>query len=132
MITGDSDGDGIPDDYELANGLNPSDPTDAGTDNDNDGWDALSEYLMGTSANNRGERPLFEVVHVSPTQVEVTYGPILAGRTYEVLSSSSGLPEALAGDSFTAAEDANTNTLIDATGEAASEIYRLQVTVPAQ
>ena len=132
VITGDSDGDGIPDDYELANGLNPSDPTDAGSDNDNDGWDALSEYLMGTSANNRGERPLFEVVHVSPTQVEVTYGPILAGRTYEVLSSSSGLPEALAGDSFTAAEDANTNTLIDATGEAASEIYRLQVTVPAQ
>ena len=131
LIAGDSDEDGIPDDYEIANGLNPNDPADAGSDSDNDSWDALSEYLMGTSASDGTERPVFEIVHVSATQVEITYGPILAGRVYEVLSSSSGLPEAPAIDSFTAAADGATNTATDSTGGEAQEIYRLQVTVPA-
>ena len=129
---GDSDSDGIPDSYEIANGLDPNDPADAGSDNDNDSWDALSEYLMGTSASDGGERPVFEVVHVSATQVEITYGPVLAGRVYEVLSASSGLPEAPAIDTFTAEADGATNTAIDITGGEAQEIYRLQVTVPGE
>ncbi len=131
LVAGDSDNDGIPDDYELANGLNPNDPADAGSDSDNDSWDALSEYLMGTSASDGSERPVFEVVHVSDTQVEITYGPILAGRTYEVLSSTSGLPEVPVMDSFTAAADGAANTATDTTGGEAREIYRLLVTVPA-
>ncbi len=131
LVAGDSDNDGIPDEYELANGLNPNDPADAGSDSDNDSWDALSEYLMGTSASDGSERPVFEVVHVSDTQVEITYGPILAGRTYEVLSSTSGLPEVPAMDSFTAAADGAANTATDTTGGEAREIYRLLVTVPA-
>ena len=131
LAAGDSDGDGIPDDYELANGLNPNDPADARSDSDNDSVDALSEYLMGTSASDGSDRPVFEVVHVSDTQVEITYGPILAGRTYEVLSSTSGLPEAPAIDSFTAAADGAANTATDTTGGEAREIYRLLVTVPA-
>ena len=127
---GDSDNDGIPDAYEVANGLDPNDPGDAASDSDNDGWDALSEYLMGTSANDGGSTPVFEIVHVNDTRVEIMYGPILSGRTYEVLSSSTGLPVA-AIDSFTAQEDAASNTAIDVTGGEQRELYRLQVTVPA-
>jgi hypothetical protein len=48
---GDSDGDGIPDDYETANGLNPSDPNDAGLDPDGDGLFNLQEFQTGTDPN---------------------------------------------------------------------------------
>jgi len=45
----DSDGDGMPDAYEIANGLNPYDPTDAALDPDGDGLTNLQEYLLGTN-----------------------------------------------------------------------------------
>ncbi|WP_017444946.1 Ig-like domain-containing protein [Gayadomonas joobiniege] len=47
-FTGDQDGDGLPDDYETNNGLDPNDPADAFEDKDNDGLSALDEYLAGT------------------------------------------------------------------------------------
>ena len=48
---GDSDGDGIPDDYETANGLNPNDPLDADLDPDGDGLSNLQEFQTGTDPN---------------------------------------------------------------------------------
>ncbi|HMP83301.1 MAG TPA: polysaccharide lyase [Verrucomicrobiota bacterium] len=45
----DTDGDGMPDDWEKANGLNPNDPADGSMDNDKDGYTNVEEYLNGTS-----------------------------------------------------------------------------------
>lgn len=42
----DDDLDGMPNDWELANGLNPNDPNDAFEDPDGDGLTNLEEYLM--------------------------------------------------------------------------------------
>lgn len=50
-FTGDQDGDGIPDDYETANGLDATDPADAFEDQDMDGLSALDEYNAGTDPN---------------------------------------------------------------------------------
>jgi hypothetical protein len=44
----DGDGDGIPDEWEILSGLDPSDPNDAGIDADGDGVSALDEFLAGT------------------------------------------------------------------------------------
>ncbi|MDX1655843.1 MAG: hypothetical protein R3310_11595, partial [Candidatus Competibacteraceae bacterium] len=44
----DSDLDGIPDDVELFNDLDPDDPSDAYEDHDRDGLTALDEFLAGT------------------------------------------------------------------------------------
>tara|TARA_Y100000310_G_scaffold2558_1_gene3288 strand:+ start:4574 stop:7408 length:2835 start_codon:yes stop_codon:yes gene_type:complete len=47
----DSDEDGIPDEWELDNGLDSSDPSDAYADFDNDGLTNIQEYTFGTNPN---------------------------------------------------------------------------------
>ena len=132
-VSQDTDGDDIPDDYEIANGLNPNDPSDAESDSDADGWDALSEYLLGTAANDNspGEVPVFEINHVSANRVEIIYGRILSGRTYEVFSTSTDDTDEVSVERFTAGADEASRMTIDTSGDSLSEIYRLEVTVPA-
>jgi len=48
----DSDGDGLPNDFEDAYSLNPSNATDAGTDWDGDGFSALEELWSATNPQN--------------------------------------------------------------------------------
>ncbi len=49
ISSGDGDADGLPDEWELANGLNPADPVDAFEDKDADGLSNLEEFNEGTN-----------------------------------------------------------------------------------
>ena len=53
----DSDGDGMPDKFELRWGLNPKDPKDAFLDADQDGFTNLEEYQAGTNPKDPKSRP---------------------------------------------------------------------------
>lgn len=57
----DSDGDGIPDYWEIQFGLNPKDPSDAMADSDGDGYANIEEYVNNTDPRG-GRTP---VVYVS-------------------------------------------------------------------
>ena len=47
-IDTDDDGDGMPDDYEISNGLDPLDPADADRDDDEDGFSNYAEFVART------------------------------------------------------------------------------------
>ncbi len=53
LIFSDWDGDGLPNQWELDNGLNPNNSADAAQDSDEDGLTNLEEYQAGTKPNNR-------------------------------------------------------------------------------
>lgn len=53
----DSDGDGLPDEWETSMGLNPNDPSDANADLDNDGFTTMEEFLAKTDPRDPASHP---------------------------------------------------------------------------
>ena len=81
----DTDGDGIPDAWETANGMNPLDFGDGVLDSDGDGSSNYLEYLAGT--NPQSATSVFRVDSVTPTGPGGSFVVNFiaqAGRTYTV------------------------------------------------
>ena len=49
----DSDGDGMPDEWEIANGLNPNDPSDANGDINGDGYTNIEKFINGIDTKKK-------------------------------------------------------------------------------
>ncbi len=69
---GDSDGDGMPDDWEYQYALEPQDPTDADEDKDSDGMSNLDEYRSGTNP----------IDSTSVLEVQITYSGAAASLSF--------------------------------------------------
>jgi hypothetical protein len=63
----DSDGDGMQDGWETANGLNPNSNVDAGVDADGDGATNIQEYLAGTNAKDSTSFLRLNISSASPS-----------------------------------------------------------------
>ncbi len=84
----DSDGDGMPNDYETDNGFDPANAADAALDADGDGMTNLQEYLAGTN-------PRVAASVLRPTSVlrdgedfAITF-PSVLGKMYRVEAAES-------------------------------------------
>jgi len=66
VVVTDSDGDGIPDDWELAHGLNPNNPADRNQDADGDGMTNWQEYLAGTDPANPNDALKLQIQQLAP------------------------------------------------------------------
>lgn len=82
LLASDRDGDGLPDDWESAGGLNPDNPADALLDKDGDGFANLEEYLAGTDPANAAD---YLAMQVEPASTGVTIRfRTVPGRTYQL------------------------------------------------
>jgi hypothetical protein len=79
----DADGDGIPSDWETANGLNPNDPNDANEDDDHDGLTNWQEYLAGTNPQSVASFLAFSSVSAAPGVVNLNFIRT-ANRSYTI------------------------------------------------
>ncbi len=80
----DYDGDGIPDVWEMANGLNPYNASDAALDSDGDGQSNRAEYLAGTNPHNAASHLSASLAPtLTPGEFAVRFTAI-AGKAYTV------------------------------------------------
>lgn len=83
----DTDGDGIPDSYETAHGLNPANPADAVLDGDGDGVSNRNEFIFGTAADVP-DRYTYSATYNSPAGTATVTFATSTGRTYRVQYSN--------------------------------------------
>jgi hypothetical protein len=88
----DTDGDGMPDDWEDLYNFNKEDPADANEDADDDGLTNLQEYLAGTHPRQAASS-LRLTATLNGATVELRFSAV-AGNTYTILycDSLTGIP----------------------------------------
>jgi hypothetical protein len=100
MTHADTDGDGIPNDWEEEEGLNPNNPVDGGEDQDGDGVPSEQEYVADTNPFDAGSVLTIRGLELLPgaQQVEWTGGtgvvqylewmPVMDGTNWWILSTN--------------------------------------------
>jgi hypothetical protein len=126
----DTDNDGLPDEWELANGFDPKDATgDNGPlgDPDGDGMSNGQEYIGGTDPHNSQDYVRLERVTLTPTNCVIEFNT-RTGHTY-IVESAMGLEPTIVWGPVTAPIIGNGSpaTVYDQLGPVA-RFYRLRVT----
>ena len=80
-VPSDTDHDGMPDDWETANGLNPDNPNDATVDKDGDGQSNLHEFIAGTDPQSPSSRLAIDSLTRGAGSVTLTWSTV-PGKSY--------------------------------------------------
>ena len=89
----DTDSDGMSDAWERANGLDPTDPSDASADLDGDGQTNLAEYLSGTLPWLGSDRFGTSALTTTPSGMYALTFPTAYGKLYTVQTAPLELDE---------------------------------------
>ena len=82
----DRDGDGMPNDWETAHGLDPDNPADAAIDPDTDGLTNLEEFLAGTDPQDPSSALALTVEPLDAATAELIF-TAAPGKTYSILAT---------------------------------------------
>jgi hypothetical protein len=122
----DFDGDGLPDSWEIANGLDPlnaSGANGASGDPDGDGFDNYSEFIAGT--NPRNAASLLRIAATTATGRIITWASV-AGVRYQILTATN-VPATFAPLSGELTATNGTMTFTDTNAAGGRRFYRVQV-----
>ena len=126
---GDSDGDGLPDEYEASWGFDSGSPADAGQDADGDGLTNLQEFWAGTNPRDPADALRIRVLRPADGHWAVEFSSV-AGKHYRLEASGS----LASGWSVLSADLAGTGSVVryeePALGGMTTRYYRLSVFVP--
>ena len=86
FLTLDADADGLPDDWERANGLNPENTTDALIDTDGDGISNLDEFRSGTRPSDASSAFRLNAERATGNGLLLHFTATV-GRSYSILST---------------------------------------------
>jgi hypothetical protein len=123
---GDRDQDGMPDDWERANGLNPDDPADAARDLDSDGLTNLAEFRAGTDPASSASRL---ALNVAPSGSSATLTvQAVPGKSYSIL-----VRDDLTAGAWQKLQDVTGSGAVSVTDPASGQRHRYyRVVTPAQ
>jgi len=90
IVLADADGDGMPDEWELAHNFDPTNPVDASLDPDEDGVSNADEYFTGSDPLDRETILNIAFIKVEGSSETATVVFVaFAGKTYSVLRRDS-------------------------------------------
>jgi len=128
---GDTDEDGMTDEYEIANGLDPLSNADRDLDLDGDGRTNIAEFIAGTAANNSNS--LLQVTAYSRTETigNVTWSSV-PGKDYQLefstnLETWTALGGTVSAADAPATETGSGNFPLSTIGNPATVYFRVRV-----